>query len=474
MPWADEFDPFGVQDFGQKLAPKKLGSRLTVCFVVLLAAVLGCDRSTAESGPATKKQESSAIHVTTVKPQRKTIARSVRQPGQIEAFLQAPLYAKMPGYVRRFLVDIGDTVQGPCYDTSGNLTKRGQLLAEVAIPELDQELRQKRALVAQAKAEVEQARAGVKVARAALKPAEEQYEQALANLDRAEADYAKWESEYQRMVKLAETKAINSKLVDEERDALRKSDAGRRDAASRRNAAIAAIAQIQAEIEKAEADEVAAQARQAVAEADEARVTAMAEYQRIEAPFDGVVSQRIADVGHFVQPAAAAQARPLFTVVQTDVVRIFVDVPETDAPSVDVGDQAVLQVPALEQKEFPVRVTRTAWALDSDTRTLRTEVDVPNEGRELRPGMYAFATIVLAERANALVVPTSAVRTEHHKSSCFCLEEGKLVQKSIGLGLKSGKEVEVISGLTVDDVVVEKATAELKEGQPAEAAAAPK
>ncbi|HVX13550.1 MAG TPA: efflux RND transporter periplasmic adaptor subunit [Pirellulales bacterium] len=400
--------------------------------------------------------------------------RTVRQPGQIEAFQQAPLYAKMPGYVRRFLIDIGDKVQGPCYDTSDNLTKRGQLLAEVAIPELDQELRQKHALVEQATAEVKQARAAVKVARATLKPAEEQYEQALANLDRMEADYAKWESEYQRIVKLAETKAVNSKLVDEERDALRKSDASRREAASRKNAAIAMIAQIRAEIEKAEADELAAQARQAVAEADEARVTAMADYQRIEAPFDGVVSQRIVDVGHFVQPAEAAHARPLFTIVQTNVVRIFVDVPELDAPFVDAGDHAVLQVPALDQKEFPATVTRTAWALDRDTRTLRAEVDVANESGELRPGMYAFATIVIAESTDTLVIPTSAVRTENRKSSCFCLADGKLVQKAIGLGLKSGKEVEVVSGLAGEDVIVEKASAELKDGQLAEAASPPK
>lgn len=441
-------------------------------FIICAAALLGCQADP----PATEaeKETVSVPRLTTVRPQRKTIARTVRQPGQIEAFQQAPLYAKVPGYVRRFLVDIGDPVKGPCYDASGNIAKRGQLLAEVAIPELSEELRQKRALVAQAKAEVAQARAAVKVARAALKPAEEQYEQALANLDSAESDYSKWESEYQRIVKLADTKAINSKLVDEGRDALRKSEAGRRDAASRKVAAIAAIHQVQAAIEKAEADEAAAEARQAVAAADEARVTAMVEYQRIEAPFDGTVSQRIVDVGHFVQPAEAAQARPLFTIVQTNVVRIFVDMPEADATWVDVDDRAMLHVPALEQREFPASVTRTAWALDPETRTLRTEVDVPNETGELRPGMYAYATIVLAENADALVIPLTAVRTENRTSWCICIEDGKLVQKAIKLGLKSGTELEVTSGLTVDDAVVEKPTADLKEGQSAEAASSPK
>jgi HlyD family secretion protein len=434
---------------------------------LLVAAALGC--SLDKSPSAADQQNATVVRLTTIRPQQKTMTRTVRQPGQIEAFQQAPLYAKVAGYVRRFLVDIGDPVKGPCYDESGAMIVRGQLLAEVAIPELDEELRQKSASVIQAKAEVEQARAAVKVAWAALKPAEEQYQQALASLDSAESDYAKWESEYQRMVKLSESKAINRKLVDEERDALRKSDAGRRDAASRKEAAIAIIAQVKATIEKAEADEAAAKAQQTVAEADEARVMAMAEYQRIEAPFDGTVSQRIVDVGHFVQPAEAAHARPLFTIVQTSVVRIFVDVPEADASLVDRGDHADLCVPSLDQKEFPARVSRTAWALDPDTRTLRTEVDVANESGEIRPGMYAFATIVLAESADALVIPTSAVRTVNRKSSCFCIEHGKLVEKAIGVGLRSGKEVEVIFGLSAEDVVVEKATAELKEGQAAEA-----
>jgi RND family efflux transporter MFP subunit len=434
--------------------------------VIAVIVTAGCVGSESQTVP--NSEEAAVIRLATIQPQRKTIARTVRQPGQIEAFQQAPLYAKVPGYVRRYLVDIGDPVTGPYYDKSGGLLKRGQLLAELAIPELNEELAQKRAIVDQAKAEVVQARAAVKVARAALKPAEEQVEQAMANLERAEAEYAKWESEFNRVVKLAETKAINSKLVDEEREALKKSDAGRRDATSRKEAALAAIDEIEAAIEKAEADEAAALARQEVAEADATRVAAMAEYQRIEAPFDAIVSQRNVDVGHFVQPAEAAQARPLFTIVQTNVVRIFVDVPEADAPLVDRGDPAVLHVPALEKKEFPASVTRTAWALHTSTRTLRTEVDVPNESGELRPGMYAFATITLAESPDALVIPASAVRTENGESFCFSVANGKLVQKTIALGLKSGKEVEIASGLTGDDLVVEKATPELKNGQAAE------
>jgi HlyD family secretion protein len=435
--------------------------------LAMLTASAGCAPPAAEA-----KRESNTMRLSAVEPRRMTIVRTVRQPGQIEAFREAPLYAKVPGYVRRFLVDIGDRIKGPSYDKEGRLVERGQLLAELSIPELGEELAQKRAAVEQAKAEVAQAQAAVKVVRAAVSPAEQQYEQALANEDRATSDYSKWESEFDRVVKLAEIKAINSKLVDEERDQLKISKAGLRDARSRKQAASAMIEQAQAAVEKAQADEVAAEARQRVAHADEARISALVDYQRIEAPFDGVISQRNLDVGHFVQPAAAAQARPLYTVVQTDVVRVFVDVPEAEAAFVDRDDAAVLRVPALGEQEFTGGVTRTSWVLNAATRTLRTEVDVPNPGGALRPGMYVYATIVLERHQDVLTLPLSAVRTSEGESTCFIFKEGKLAATSISLGISDGKQIEVTSGLTGDEVVVEKAAANLTEGQSAEAATA--
>lgn len=429
---------------------------ISALLIVVLGA-LGCQPPAEPKQPAEKK----AAQLATIQPQRKTIARTVRQPGQIEAFQQAPLYAKVPGYVRRFLVDIGDPVKGPYCDKQGQLIERGQLLAEVSIPELSEELAQKQAAVEQAKAEVDQARAAVKLARAAVSPAEQQYEQSLANVDSTNSDSSKWESEYQRVVKLAESRAINSKLVDEVGDQLEKSKAGRRDAFARKQASAAIIEQAQAAVEKAEADEAAARARQKVAEADHARVLALVEYQRIEAPFDGVISERNVDVGHFVQPAEAAQARPLYVLVQTDVVRVFVDVPEVDAVWVDRGDEAALRVPALGGKKFTGSVARTSWTLDPATRTLRTEIDVPNSGGELRPGMYVDATIVLEQHDDVLALPLTAVRTADGTATCFCIENGRPVKKTIELGLSDGKMVEVISGLSGDERLLEKATGNL-------------
>jgi HlyD family secretion protein len=440
-------------------------AKLIATILVGLSA-FGCEQTAGPKADAV----SQATPFATIRPRRATIARTVRQPGQIEAFQEAALYAKVPGYVRRFLVDIGDSVKGPYYDKQGRVIERGQLLADLSIPELGEELAQKRALVEQAKAEVAQARAAVKVARTAIAPAEQQYEQALANEERTASDYAKWESEFARVVSLAESKAINSKLVDEQQHQLKKSKAGVRDARSRTHEAAAVIEHAKAAVEKAEADAAAAEARQQVAQADEARVSALVDYQRIEAPFDGIISQRNIDVGHFVQPAQAAQARPLYTVVQADVVRVFVDVPETEAAFVDRDDAATLRVPALADKEFSGTVARTSWTLNATTRTLRTEVDVPNERGTLRPGMYVDATIVLERHDDVLALPLTAVRIADGRATCFTISDGKLARQSIALGLSDGKEVEVTSGLTGDEVVVEKAAADLKEGQPGEAA----
>jgi RND family efflux transporter MFP subunit len=451
-------------------SPGRARANLATFIGLLVSAagfMAGCSNGKSQNVNGDARAEPAVMRVTTVKPQRKTITRQTREPGQIEAFQSTPLYAKIPGFVRRYHVDIGDPVKGPYYDASGKLVERGQLLAELSMPELDQELREKEAAIAQAEAEMAQAQAARKVAQTGVRTAEAQLDKARAAVDRARAEQEKTDSEYRRSVELAKSSSINAKVVDEAKNHLHASRAATRDAVSHVEVAEAAIEHSNALVERAVADAQAANASKMLAEAGQARVMAMAEYQRIEAPFDGRVSARNVDVGHFVQPAEAARARPLFTIVQTDVVRIFVDVPELDATLVDLGDPALIQVDSLAGKKFAGEVTRTTWTLDPVTRTLRTEIDVKNEKGELRPGMYAFATIKLAEVADALAIPLSAVRTENEKTSCFCVADGKLVETALSLGLSDGKEVEVISGLSGDEQLVEKNTPSLADGKPA-------
>jgi HlyD family secretion protein len=360
-------------------------------------------------------------------------------------------------------------VDGPDYDDDGKLIKRGRLLVVLSIPELDEEIRQKQATVNLRGAEIDQAVAGVEVARAEVTSAEAGREQAEAEVDRTRSEREKWESEYERVVKLAEKRSVNAKVVEETHNELKAAKAAVRDADSRVKAAEAAIAESKARVDKALADEAASRERQRVADADLALTRAMAEYRRIEAPFDGTISERNIDEGSFVQPAGEAQARPLFVVVQTDVVRVFVDVPEMEATLVDRGDRATIRVQSLAGREFTGEVARTAWALDSTSasRTLRTEVDVPNDDGLLRPGMYVYATIDLDQREQALSLPIKAIRRHEGKTSCFCVQDGKLLEKRVEVGLSDGTEIEIVSGLSGDEDVVQKVTPVLVDGQPA-------
>jgi RND family efflux transporter MFP subunit len=446
------------------------GSQTIWTFVLpmsFLIAIAGCqgqlsgDKAGAARMKVASSSESAALRVTTVTPQRKQIVRRTRQPGQVEAFQRAPLYAKVPGYVQRFLVDIGDAVQGPRYE-GDEVVERGQVLAIVSIP------------VELAAAQVEQAVANVKVAEAQVPTAKAKLEQALADVDRTASAEEKARSEYERVLKLAENRSVNAKVVDENRNQLGAAKAASRDAAAKVDAAEAAIAESTANVEKAIADQLAARKRQRVAEAELARTRALAEYQRIEAPFDGTISERNLDQGHFVQPAGEAQAKPLFVVVRTNVVRVFVDVPEMESTMVDRGDPATVRVQSLFGREFAGEVARTAWALDSAgaTRTLRTEIDVANDDGALRPGMYVYATIILDQRENALALPATAVRQHEGNASCFCVEDGKLAEKPITVGLSDGSDVEIVSGLAGDEAVVEKVNPSLSAGQPATAAPA--
>jgi HlyD family secretion protein len=421
----------------------------------LVVGALGCAKpSAAPPKPAADSPaEAPRPRVTAAKPLHKTISRKVTQPGQIEAYDQARLFAKIPAYVETYRVDIGDVVE------------RGQLLAELSAPELDQELQQKKALVAQAGADVEQAQAVIKVAQADAVSAQARLKEAMAAIARVDAEYQRWNSEYNRVVQLVSKSAVTQKLADETKAQMLAADAARKEADAKIESAGAAVAASQAQVEKTRADEVAMRARRQVAEADEARAAALVNYLKIEAPFDGVVSQRNADIGYFAQAGGGNAGQPLFIVVRTDRVRVFVDLPEMDAPLADKGDRAVVRVQSLAGRDFSGTVMRTSWALDATTRTLHTEVDVPNEGGELRPGMYAQVTIDLAERENAVVVPAAAVVNQENRPWCFVVEDGKAVRKPVILGIKNGDEIEVASGLSGDEWVIQGKGASLTDGQ---------
>lgn len=425
--------------------------------VSLATSAAGCGKLGGESTALAEAPKPAPVaRVATVSPERATIRRISEQPGQIEAAEVTPIHAKLAGYVQSVAVDIGDRV------------KAGQVMAELRIPEIEAELNQKRATVGKAEAERRQAEATVEVAQAGVESAQARVAEIRAGVRRAEADVGRWQAEFARVQQLAQERALVGSLVDETQSKLGSAQASRDEAQAQVKSAEAAIVQAKALLDKARSDVQAAAAHVEVARFDAEEAEAMAGYMKITAPYDGVVIRRKVDRGLLTTPGTAGE--PLFLVARYDVATISVGVPEADAPFVDPGDAARVRLLALGDKTFEGKVTRTAWALDAATRTLLVEIDLPNPGEVLRPGLYAYATIVVDEHADVLTVPSTAVFKEGGKSYCVLVEGGRAKRREVQLGLVEGKRTEVVSGLGQGDKVVEANAASLADGQPVEAA----
>jgi RND family efflux transporter MFP subunit len=390
--------------------------------------------------------------VETVRPERHTVRRSVGEPGQLQAFETTALYANVQGYVRSWAVNIGAAV------------KKGQVLAEVSVPELEAELRQKRAAMDQAAAKHKQAGAAVKVAEAKVAAARAKLTEVKAGISRVEADLARWQAEYKRVEQLFRERAQTGSLLDETRNKLRSSEAAEHEVEAQVKSAEVGLVQSQAALDQACSDLGAAAATIEVAREDAGRVAALFGYTRITAPFDGIVTQRNVATGQLTHPGATGE--PLFIVARTDLVTITVGIPEAFAPALDPGDRAEIKLQVMKGRTIEGRVTRISWALDPKTRTIGAEIDLPNPGGKLLPGLYAYTTVIVEEHTNVLTVPTTAVLKEGDRSYCVAIIGGKAMRRTIEVGVDDGIRTEVVSGLEGVQAVVKANAASLADGQP--------
>jgi RND family efflux transporter MFP subunit len=427
-----------------------------VCMASVVAMAQGCHHAAPPPAPV-----ASAPEVTTAKPQRQPLILATTQPGRIEAFEQTPLFAKVAGYVDELSADIGDTV------------KKGDVLVRLSVPELLDELHQKEALVAQAEAEVKQAESMITASRAAAETAESKIAEADAGLARAKADVERWKSEHDRIKELASKGSVTQKLEEETLNALRSAEAAVQESIARGRSARTSFHESQAKIGTAEADKGAADARHKVSLAAVDRAKTMITYTEIKAPFDGMVTRRTVDTGHFVHPANGPSSTPLMEVAKTDPVRIFVDVPELEAAYVDTGDPVTIRVQAIAADPIKATVTRTSGTLLESNHSLRVEIDVPNPEGLLRPGMYAGVTIELEKVPECLVIPVTAVVRDAGNTLCCVVKDGKIERRAVELGLRSGPLVEVRQGLDEATPVVIKQPEALRDGQEVRIAAAP-
>lgn len=398
--------------------------------ILMLVGLIGCQPP--KQAAATLAVPAIAI----IHPEARTLQKIVEQPGRIEGFEQTPLYSKLPGYVKKWTADIGDVV------------KEGQVLAELYIPETEEELKQKEAAVGLTTAQVEEARKAFAAAKANIEKTEAGIKQAEASKTRASANLLRWRTELARQRSLVGGAVAQSEL-DITTDAFRAAEAAMIEADAAIDFSKAAKTAASADADKAEAQVLVAQAQLQLSEADRRRVAALLAYTKITAPFAGIVTKRQVDTGHFVQAPSgttATSVQPLFNVVRTDPVRIFVDVPEVDAPFVDKGMPAVIRVQSLQEQELSAPVVRVSWALDTLTRTLRAEIDLPNGEGRLRPGMYVTAKITMT-RDKAMSIPTTAVAVQNDQTYVLVVENGKAKRVKVRLGLRTKGFVELLSKL---------------------------
>jgi HlyD family secretion protein len=405
---------------------------------LLLAVATGCNQSSTGSPtpPAETAVGQEVPTVAVVKPERTTLRRAIRQPGAIQAFEQTPIFAKIAGYVRKWQVDIGDRV------------RQGDVLAELWVPEMEVELKQKDALVKQAEAEITQAKEAAAAAEASFRSAEAQVREAEASRLRVQANHRRMKSQYERLAKVGQSGAIDRENVEETRYGLEAAEAALEEVEARIKSAQAVRDESRAKRDKAQADVSVAEAHLEVAKQNRDQVKALLQYTRLTAPFDGVVTRRHINTGDFVQPPTGGKGEPLFVVERRDVMRIFVDVPESDAGWVQKGAAARVRVQALSGPEFVGEVARTSYSLDRTARTLLAEIDLPNPQDRLRSGMYASATITAAH-PNVLTLPAAAVLTQGdvtqgYQTYCFLVEDGKARRTPIEVGARNAERVEVL------------------------------
>lgn len=333
-------------------------------------------------------------------------------PGNVEPLYTANLFARVDGYVERRNVDIGTKVHA------------GQVLAVISSPEIDQQLSQAKATLAQSQATLLQAKAAL--------------EQAKAN-----AELARITKE--RDLPLGEQHAISQQIVDS--------------AVQTHNARVADVAAANANIAAAEAAVVANQA-------NVARLQQMQGFEHIVAPFDGVITQRNIERGDLVSATAPTAGKPLFGIAQSNTLRVYVDVPQSEAVNIRDGQNAVIQVSERLGRNYTGTVTRNASALNDAARTMRTEVQVANGDASLLPGMYAQVHFTLSQQRASLVIPTSALVVDGGGMHVVTVNsQHNLHFVPVTIGKDMGKEIEVLAGLTGSEELVASPSDVLSEGQ---------
>jgi len=420
--------------------------RTTVWVAAVLAAValLGAGiiprmQRSARAAETAETASSSLANVLVVKARLTSGSADLELPGNIQALNVASIYARTSGYVQQRLVDIGTPV------------KAGQLLAVIASPEVDQELAQGRAAVEQARAALEQANANLAQARAQVNQANANVAQAQANEELAATTNDRW-------TRLVDRGVLPKQQGDERRSAFNARHA-------ETNAAIAAETTAEANVGSRTADVSAARAAIDAQLANVRRLEQMQSFERVLAPFDGVVTERRIEKGDLIS-AGSGSDRNLFTVAQSTTLRIQVSVPQNYAVDLQPGQDAEVTLRERPGETFHGKIARTAESIAAATRTLLTEVQVNNSSGRLLPGMYAEVKFTLQRSHPVVLIPGSALVANAQGTRVAQVGQDRRVHLiTVQTGRDLGTEIEILSGLSGSEQVINNPPDNLSEAQ---------
>lgn len=376
-----------------------------------LASCSGSGRDVNASGPT--------VTVGVTKVVKKSLGRQLTLSSELVPFQEIDVYAKESGYVKDLKVDYGSHV------------KAGAVMAILEIPELEAQLQEDQADV---------------------KNANNQVTRAQHELSRYQAQYKALHLEYTRLNDVFQSQPgiVAQQEVD---------DAQGKD--------LAASSQVDA----GQAALEASQSQLAGAKAKQARDQSLYDYSRITAPFSGIVTERYANLGTLMQAGtgSSTQAMPLVKLSEDDLFRLVIPVPEAYVRYIRIGDPVNVRVPSLN-RTFPGKVARFAVDVRSDTRTMHTEVDVPNPQRVLVPGLYAEADLQFDHKDNIPSIPVQALSRRgdqnEGKTTVFVVGgDGVIEQRPVQVGIETASDAEIVSGLNEGEQVVVSDRSGLKVGE---------
>lgn len=381
-------------------------SYLLVPILLLVLSIESCGkRGDAAGGQMAGGAGEDAVPIVPVaKVTRAELSNDLSLTGEFQPYQEVDLMAKVSGYMKSIQVDIGDQV------------REGQPLATLEIPEMEDDLTRATAAVQAADADVTTAR--------------DDLLRATASHEIAHLSYTRIEDVNKQEVGLVPKQDID---VVHSRDL-----------------------ESEAQLAMAQSRLRAAEQHGQMAISEQARVQTLHKYTQIVAPFSGVITKRYANTGSMIQAGTTSQtqAMPVVRLSQNNLLRLMLPVPESDVPLIHNGETVQVSVPSIGEN-FPGRVTRFSKSVQSSTRTMDTEVDIPNPRFVLVPGMYAEVVLRTEQHLNALCVPVGAIDRTGESAIAYAVDSSGIIHiLQVKIGIETPQKIEILSGLKEGDTVI--------------------